>query len=210
MNIQHKLLNDRIHLLTFDNQIELASTFLRFKEYYESPEFRGKFFSLDEYKKWYISNSEVGQKTGEFTYYDDWTGFNIPSYVFAPFKEGKFNPLSEQEIQLLDIFKDSQEPFYVIGILGNTNSKEILKHEIAHGLFYTDKFYHDKIMDVLSRFDLTKMKEKLHSMNGYHADVFDDECHAYSVSTDSAKEYVSKEMIELVKGIYTEHTKKIN
>jgi len=54
---------------------------LRFEEYYESPRFKGRIFTFDEYRKWYVKNSPKGKKTGRFTYYSDWSGFNIPSYA---------------------------------------------------------------------------------------------------------------------------------
>lgn len=85
MEIDKKKITDKINLLVFENQKELASTFVRFQEHYESPEFAGKTFSLEEFKEWYIKNSEKGRETGEFTYYEDWSGFNIPSYVMRPF-----------------------------------------------------------------------------------------------------------------------------
>ena len=91
--------------ISFSTQHELASTFLRFQEYYESPKFRGKIFSFYEYKKWYTANSPKGKKTGKFTYYKDWGGFNIPSYVLKPFYQGKFNPLSNKEKKFLRAFK---------------------------------------------------------------------------------------------------------
>jgi hypothetical protein len=94
MNIKHKILPYNIHLLVFDNQYDLASTFLRFQEHYESPEFAGKVFTLDEYKNWYINHSPRASKDGVFTYYEDWNGFNIPSKILKPFYGGKFSPLS--------------------------------------------------------------------------------------------------------------------
>jgi hypothetical protein len=209
MNIQHELPIDRIHLLTFDTLKELASTFLRFQEHYESPEFRGKIFSLDEYKKWYIANSERGQKIGKFTYYSDWAGFNVPSYVFSPFNEGKFDPLSRKEKQLLGILKNEPEPFYTIGIFRQDKSPDHLQHELAHGLFYTNKEYRETITDILQDFDLTKMKDKLRSIGGYHEDVLDDECHAYSISIDAAKKYLSEKMISRIKDAYAERTRNI-
>jgi len=106
MRIEHQTLTDRIHLLIFPTQRDVTLTLLRFQEHYESPKFRGKIFSLEEFKRWYVANSPNGIKTGEFTYYTDWNGFNIPSYVLQPFRDGKFNPLSEQERKFLDIFKD--------------------------------------------------------------------------------------------------------
>ena len=88
---------ENIYHVSFPTRKEAASTFLRFQEHYESPQFRGKIFSLDEFKEWYTANSEKGKAKGKFTYYDDWGGFNIPSYILEPFYKGLFNPLSEKE-----------------------------------------------------------------------------------------------------------------
>jgi len=51
MVIEKRDLSDKIHLMIFDNQKELTTTFLRFQEHYESPKFRGKIFSLKEFIK---------------------------------------------------------------------------------------------------------------------------------------------------------------
>src|SRR5512138_554281 len=78
---------DRIFVVRFDTLYELASTFLRFQEHYESPRFRNRIFSLEEFMDWYA------EKTGAFTYFTDWSGFNVPSSTFEAFYRGKFNPL---------------------------------------------------------------------------------------------------------------------
>jgi hypothetical protein len=68
-----------IYLVRFATQYELSSTFLRFQEHYESPRFHGRVFSLEEYMDWYAT------RYGNFTYYQDWAGFNVPSTAFRPF-----------------------------------------------------------------------------------------------------------------------------
>ena len=73
-----------IFWFNFDTQEECAKTFCRFEEYYESPFWQGKIFTLDEYKEWYIKTY------GQWSYYTDWSGFNIPDYAFKPFFDGKF------------------------------------------------------------------------------------------------------------------------
>ena len=102
MNIDHRLLTPHIHLLSFDTQHDLTSTFLRFQEHYESPRFKGEVFTLDEFQDWYIKNSPNGIETGKFTYHTDWNGFNIPSHILKPFYEGKFDPLSFDEQAILE------------------------------------------------------------------------------------------------------------
>ncbi|MBW2967271.1 ABC transporter ATP-binding protein [Candidatus Woesearchaeota archaeon] len=172
----------RIYHLEFSSQHELASSFLRFQEHYESPEFRGKAFSLDEYVEWYIAHSPGGRETGKFTYYDDWCGFNIPSYVLEPFYEGEFNPLSDAECRILDLFRDLRgERFYIIGT-GRGLDPDTLEHEIAHGLFYTCDGYRQEVLDALGQLgqeDMCLIMDELGSTCGYHPSVFDDEAHAY-------------------------------
>ena len=213
MYIEHQKLTDRIHLLIFNTQRDISSTFLRFQEHYESPKFRGKIFSLEEFKRWYVQNSPKGIKTGEFTYYTDWNGFNIPSYVLKPFYSGKFNPLSEQEKKFLEIFKDEPEPFYVIGIHRETKKLNLfLKHEIAHGLFYTDKDYRGEVLAILSQFDVKPIKIELRSKAGYHEQVLEDEVHAYIIASGKRlKTSIQKKLSLKLRKIYQGYTtNKIN
>src|SRR5215468_649159 len=117
-----------VYLLRFRTQYELTSTFLRVQEHYESPKFHGRVFTLEQYMDWYAA------RHGNFTYYQDWSGFNVPSTAFGAFYAGKFDPLSEKEKQLLGLFRDLREKFYVIGIY----ERGSLTHELAHALYFTD------------------------------------------------------------------------
>jgi hypothetical protein len=172
-------------------------TFLRFQEHYESPRFRGKIFSLDEFKKWYVKNSKKGKSSGMFTYCSDWGGFNIPSYVLKPFYEGRFDPLSKKEKNMLDIFRNKTGKFYIIGTFGRTaESKKTLKHEVAHGLFYTNPDYKKgvlKILNTLGKSALKKVHAHLGSKTGYHESVFTDETHAYILT--GMKKLVKKKVV---------------
>ncbi len=211
MKIAHRKLTDKIHLLLFENQKEITSTFLRFQEYYESPKFRDSVFSLDEFKTWYVKNSPNGIKTGEFTYYSDWNGFNIPSYVLQPFREGKFVGISEQERQLLDIFKDEKEKFYIIGVHSDLQKhKELLIHEIAHGLFYTSEKYKTEIQEALANFEVEDVKNELRLKAGYHEDVLEDEVHAYSIdSADGLQTKISEDLAGELRKIFQKYYNKI-
>jgi hypothetical protein len=199
IKIKKTALTPHIFLLEFPTQLELASTFLRFQEHYESPKFRGEIFTLEEYKDWYT------ELHGEFSYYTDWSGFNIPSYVLEPFFEGEFDPLSEEEKQFLEIFKGEKEPFYIIGIFGELDEdrkRSLLKHEVAHGLFYTEPEYKKAVQEILSEYDLNELKNWMRSTGGYHEEVLEDETHAYSL-TGSRKMTVTipyglKEKLETV------------
>ena len=176
--IKKRKIGERIFVLEFDNQREMASTFLRFQEHYESPKFARKIFTHEEFREWY--KKENG---GKFTYHTRWRGFNIPSFALKKFYQGKFDPLTENEKNLLSLFKKHKGDFYIVAHKGNPSGKSlILKHELAHGLFYTNKNYEREIMKILKKYDLRKLKEGLLSLGDYSKGVLDDEIQAYSIS----------------------------
>lgn len=171
----------RVFHLAFDEHSEMAHTFMRFQEHYESPEFRGKIFSRKEFKSWYRL-----QKNGRFTYISDWGGFNIPSYVLEPFYSGQFQRITRRERILLEQFRElheRQEKFYIIGTpLGN---KPTLDHEIAHGLYYSNQDYRAKANKILDAVDLGPIYRWLSGSGGYHESVWRDEAHAYLLDSPS-------------------------
>jgi hypothetical protein len=166
-----------IYLLRFKTQYELAATFLRVQEHYESPKFHGRIFSLEQYMDWYAA------QYGNFTYYQDWSGFNVPSTAFAPFYDGKFDPLNEKEKQLLRLFENLRERFYVIGIYDG-GAKSSLTHELAHALFFTDEAYREAARAAMRGYDTSALAQKLVKA-GYGKHVIPDEVQAYLVGPSS-------------------------
>ena len=160
-----------ILLLRFDTQYELASTFLRFQEHYESSRFRGRLFTLEEYMDWYA------KEYGAFTYLEDWSGFNVPSTAFDPFYEGRFDPLLKKEERLLRALRRERGPYYVIGIW----SEQDLRHEIAHALFFTRPEYRTAVLAAMRRYDTSALARRL-AKAGYHRHVLADETHAYLIA----------------------------
>jgi hypothetical protein len=167
-----------IYLLTFPTQHLLCSTFLRFQEHYESPKYRGQVFSLEEFMDWYANDH------GAFTYLTDWAGFNIPSRVLRPFREGLFGPLTQKEQALLDLFRDVPEPFYVIGTY--QERRDVLAHEFVHGLFTTVPGYADDVQRAVSGMKTDSLNKWLAKI-GYHPEVFVDETNAYLLTGLSSK-----------------------
>jgi hypothetical protein len=97
---KHKVA-EGIYLLRFKTQYELTSTFLRVQEHYESPQFHGRIFTLEQYMDWYVADN------GAFTYFQDWSGFNVPSTAFQPFYEGvKKGTLAHELAPALFFFDD--------------------------------------------------------------------------------------------------------
>lgn len=173
MKIIKKEISKNIFLLTFENQYEITSTLLRFQEYYESPKFQNKIFTLNEYKKWYT------KQKGKFSYYSDWNGFNFPSSILKPFYDKKFNPLSDKEKKILKIFESNKEKYYVIGVHKKyPASKYLLRHETAHALFYLDPIYKKATLKLIKSINHKKLKNKLRKTDGYSKDVLNDEIQA--------------------------------
>ena len=163
-----------IYLLHFKSQYELASTFLRVQEHYKSPRFHGRIFSLEQFMDWYAS------RYGNFTYYQDWAGFNVPSTALQPFYEGKFDPLSEKEKRLLRLFKDLHGRFYVIGTY-DSGAKDSFTHELAHALFFMDDRYRKAVREVMRSYNTNKLAKQIADV-GYAKHVETDEIHAYMIS----------------------------
>lgn len=162
-----------IFLLRFRTQYQLAATFLRVQEHYESPRFHGRVFSLEQYMDWYA------ERYGNFTYYQDWSGFNVPSTALQPFYAGRFDPLSEKEKQLLGMFRSVRRRFYVIGVVGRGGGS--LTHELAHALFFIDAVYRKAVQRAMLAYDSSTLEQQL-SKAGYARHVIQDETQAYLVA----------------------------
>ena len=181
-------LAENVYHVQFATQLEITSTLLRPQEHFESPEFRGKIFTFDEFKEWYIKNSPRGKETGEFTYFSDWNSFNFPSTVLKPFYRGDFDPITDKEGQFLKLFEGKSEPFYVIGTHREKPLKirNSIRHELGHALFLTSPEYKSDVLEVLNGMNQSHRQEVigyLESTGGYHQDVIVDETHAHLLAS---------------------------
>ena len=127
MKIQDKILLPHIYILNFETQYELCMSFVRMQEFYESPKFKGKYFTLEQYMDYW--SKEFGK--GSFTYPSVWNGFNLPGKVLAEWRnacEDNQDVMREREHDILcDINKlmkkdgligvdsDDMEKIYIIG-----------------------------------------------------------------------------------------------
>lgn len=182
---------EKIPLIIFDTNKEAALTLCRFQEHYESPnvKFRESPFTLRQFKNWYI------KENGEFSYPEDWGGFNFPSSIVDKFKKGMFNPLFKREENFIKSIKGFKSPFYVIATFqeGNEDIELFLKHEIAHALFYTSPTYRKNALNIIKEFkewELNMLKSTLE--HGYGENTIVDEIHAY-LSTDDMCHWMGEE-----------------
>lgn len=175
-----------IFLVTMPGNNDLAYTFLRSQEFYESvsPDFQGKKFTWQEYVDWYSSQS----KTGKFTYGEDWKGFNVPSNVINACYE-----INEERTEYDEFFLSLVEKaknmagisglkdFYMIGV--REGDEETLDHEIAHGMFTVNKDYNKEMVALVYALPLNVKK--------YLTDYLKDLGYAESVHVDEIQAYMS-------------------
>ena len=194
---KHKVA-DGIYLLRFETQYELTATFLRVQEHYESPQFHGRIFTLEQYMDWYVAEN------GVFSYFQDWSGFNVPSTAFQPFYEGKFDPLTRKEKRLLALFGNLQGRFYVIGVYDDGKT-----HELAHALLFIDDDYRKAVREAMRGYDTSALEKQL-AEAGYARHVIPDEVQAYIVAPSGELGAASRALMPLrrkLRALFRQHAK---
>jgi hypothetical protein len=181
---QMKSLLPGVFLVQMSDRHHLAYTFLRAQEFYESanPSFQGQAFSMEECKTWYASQS----KTGDFSYSLDWRGFNVPSHSIracyllnaerTPYDELFLSIVSQAETMAK---QNGLDDFYLIG--AREVDADVLRHEIAHGLFTTQFMYKQHMLELVNELPekvFSYLSAYLQNM-GYASSVIADEIQAY-------------------------------
>lgn len=209
----------KIFGVSIKDYYERSMLFCRYQEFYESPykEIRGKAFSWETFMMVYKKST----KKDFFSYPIDWGGFNIPSGIlnkglsaflyksWGPYDEIMSNIYYHCENYPLK-FEKPRTNWYLIGYGENLNT---LKHEIAHGLYYTNRKYKlgmNNLISQIKKKDYTKIKKVLLNM-GYANDkkILDDEIQAYmstglikGFNEEDIKKY-QKNFIELFGDYFT-------
>lgn len=174
------VLNNNIIHFIGNNQYELASSFVRLQEFYESPKdnIRGKYFTLEYFMDEYALDHD-----NKFTYFQDWEGFNIPGNIVLSFFEKLNNDLRPKEkfiLELLTKYIDNNDAnFYVIGSIDD--HLITLRHEYAHALYYLNedyRCYREYMLEETSDELKTYLYDKL-AKKGYYQNMFNDEIQAY-------------------------------
>jgi hypothetical protein len=192
MKVKYKLkeIHPKVFLVTIDNSYDLAMTFCRVQEFYESPykEIRGKVFNMIEFQRLY----SIKRNENFFSYPIDWSGFNIPSNVIEDFFD-KFNfNFDKHDYNLYDqTFEDihseiiSKSEFNECGkyyiIASEPDNKDTINHELSHAFYYLYPEYKkeaDKIINKIPEPIYNKLKNTLFDL-GYNSKVIKDEIQAY-------------------------------
>ena len=187
MKIKYDLkeIHPKVFLVTMNNSYDLAMTFCRVQEFYESPykEIKGKYFTMAEFQRLYT------MRRGEdcFTYPIDWAGFNVPSHIIDKCYgyHDEFEDINEyddviQEIDHKITNSDINAPkYYLIG--SQTGNKTTINHEVAHAFYYLHPSYKkaaNKITSQLPEKLYNKFKKHLLGI-GYSDKFIKDEIQAY-------------------------------
>jgi hypothetical protein len=181
-----------IHLV-FPSQFDLTSTFIRFQEFYESPnaKFRGRHFTLDEVMDDYVARFSL------FSYLEDWNGFNMPGQVFdwAVFVFG--DDIRPKEAILRDVVYEhlDSHPYYVIATHGAYDCE---KHEIAHALYSLDNAYKIQVDMFIAQIEPPKKSLLIKWLleEGYCLPVINDEINSYLMDALAGYERWAEFLVE--------------
>ena len=167
---------EKVINLEFRTQHLMNATLLRFQEFSESSKFKGECFTWEDFIDWYAS------QTGKFDYLFTVYGMNFPGEVVLPFLLGRFSPLTDKEncfLNFLTYNLDSiVDHYFIANFKEEDDSRGALMHEIAHGLFHTNKNYKNEVLSIISEVDVSGIIYYLKSKE-YHPSVFEDEIQAF-------------------------------
>lgn len=180
----HKLPAYPIWHVESDDKWELAMTFLRIEEFYESPnpDFQGNVFSLEAYMDWYVQEYSKDKKPyGVFTYPSDWSAFNVPgSAVHAVYSTFTDHSKRERWLfrELMNQGAFTEKQFYLIG--NKQGADAFFEHEYRHALFALNAEYSAEVTAIIDRYEIRELRAWI--LARYAISVLKDEIQAYALT----------------------------
>lgn len=176
-------IKDGIWCLAIENDIILGSTFLRCQEFYESPnpKIQNNIFTKKDYIKWYKEDFTF---RSEFTYHDDWAGFNLPSNKIKECLELEIKDWDDWDSIMKSVYDTislyEKDKWYLIGV-SSLNDINVFSHEIAHALWYTNVAYKLAMLKLIENLPKRTKKSISDTLfdTGYAKSSIDDEIQAY-------------------------------
>lgn len=184
-----KQIRPQIFAVSIKDHYQRTMLFCRYQEFYESPfeQIKGKFFTWEKYMLTY--KNKWNKKL--FTYPEDWIGFNIPSNIIEKGLNIFYKDKGPYDEIMNDIwfycenyplrYNKPRTKWYLIG--ADNFKSSTMDHEIAHGLYYTNKEYKkncDLLISKIKPSTYLKIKKKIIKM-GYidNKKIIDDEIQAF-------------------------------
>lgn len=171
----------RVFVVRFPNQYEVSATLMRAQEFYENSSgvMRGKMLSLEDFM------DEFARRHGNFTYTQEWVGFNIPSQRLLQFEKVYEGQLLKKEQRLLRLLAEKvpgyfqNQRFYLVGVYHERD----LDHEIAHAFYSLHRTYRRQMNAITDTWPQLKKLRKALTAMGYFRGVLRDEAQAYLASS---------------------------
>lgn len=179
-----KKLRDRLYELRFDDQHEMCMTFLRYQEFYESPRYVGRKFTLAEFMSWYVKDQN---KDGSFSYPRDWGGFNLPVDIIAQVRNLGIDDPNHYDSLMHFVWRAITAECDGAYLIGVTQGAQLDRHEATHAMFHIDDAYRSKVMGVLQsqrNADLVGKLQVILMKSGYAEVTSLDEVNAYVTTGD--------------------------
>jgi hypothetical protein len=167
MNIQ------QIRILNYPSKNAMGQL-MRISDFQESQTFKGKHFTWGECRKWW-------KKKG-IDIDDYWDGMNIPVKSIHEF-DAIFRDKNQHEQEICNMFRDVEEPAYVIVILRHDIAT--IAHELSHTFFWCDEHYREEVRWEICGIDFDAIKKGLHDQMGYPEETLQDEVVAYFIDGSS-------------------------
>lgn len=190
-----------VFCVSFKDPYDLCMVFFRAQEYYES----GSKHLVGKYFNFFDAMKEYAKKYGDgvFSYPRDYVGYNLPSYIVEDlYVKHVIVDNNGYDHIMKDIVTSVRQqngnfsyftpnnPYYIIGVPESGDNKDIIDHELAHGLWSTNITYKKEMEMLLGKLPKIKLRKlKTHLKKHYAEKVVVDECHAYCATglTDAIK-----------------------
>jgi hypothetical protein len=165
---------------------------------------------MGKFRKWYRQD----RKAKHFTYYTDWTGFNVPGHVVDVFRDAKNKTPAEKELfkhlphtreprqgEMPVYYNTTEHKIDVMGkyyvIASHGSSRTTVRHEVGHSLYYMYPAYRDMVNEVLDKAEAApggkrafRAVRRLLRETGYANKTIKDETHAFIMAD---RDYLEEE-----------------
>lgn len=175
---------NNISIVQVPDQYSLGMLFLRYQEFYESPnkKFNNQPFTILEFMNWYRKEMD----DVSFTYPEDYIGYNIPLNTIkrchGTIPYGDLNEYDKLMYLILSHCHDNHN-LYVIGVPNYlaTKADSTFRHEVAHALWFTNPIYKGEMIDLINSLTDNQYKRVTQVLKEqmYSSEHYDDEIQAY-------------------------------
>lgn len=172
----------KILLIEYDSFLEMRKAAWRISEFYEGKDgIRGQHFNIHTFLDLHLDEN------GDLNTWNFWEGYNFPKKQVLQFEGKFFKDISPREEKLIAACSRIPDDGYVI--LCKEGDEITKKHELCHGLYFTNNSYYLKASLVIGSIPLDiflKFESDLLKM-GYTSNFIGDEMQAYLTAYDEAE-----------------------